>query len=73
MNPKQKSIVVGALLGAGLGALGGMLFARGWELALEERSEEEIAVRSLPPGEMVKLFISIMGVLRSVAEMGERL
>jgi hypothetical protein len=27
----------------------------------------------VPPGEMVALFISIMGVLRGVAELGERL
>jgi hypothetical protein len=71
MDEKQKSIVVGAALGAGLGALGGYLFSRGAEMAKEE-GIENLSLRTVSPGELVKLFISIMGVLRSVAEMGER-
>ncbi|MGD8627021.1 MAG: hypothetical protein PVF47_11750 [Anaerolineae bacterium] len=71
MDDKQKSIVVGAVLGAGLGALGGYLFSRGAEMANEE-GVENLSLRTVSPGELVKLFISIMGVLRSVAEMGER-
>jgi hypothetical protein len=72
MNPKQKSMLVGALLGAGLGALGGFLFARSATVGMEEEEPTEISLQGIAPGEMVKLAISIMGVLRSVAEMGER-
>ena len=71
MDEKQKSIVMGALLGAALGALGGYLFSRGAEMAGEE-GIENLSLRTIAPGEVVKLFISILGVLRSVAEMGER-
>jgi NhaP-type Na+/H+ or K+/H+ antiporter len=73
MNPKQKSIIMGAALGALLGALGGYLFTRGLELPREEEESQGLSVRSVPPGDMVRLFIGIMGVLRSVAELGERL
>jgi NhaP-type Na+/H+ or K+/H+ antiporter len=73
MNPKQKSIIMGAALGAVLGALGGYLFTRGLELPREEEEPQGLSLRSVPPGEMVRLFIGIMTVLRSVAELGERL
>lgn len=73
MNPQQKSIIIGAVLGGLLGALGGYLFTRGLELPGDEEEPQALTLRSVPPGEMVKLFISIMGVLRGVAELGERL
>ncbi len=73
MNPKQKSMFIGAMLGAVLGALGGYLFTRGLELPQDEEEPQELALRAIPPGEMVKLLISIMAVLRSIAELGERI
>jgi hypothetical protein len=74
MNPKQKSVVFGAILGAVLGALGGYLFTRGLDMSgEEEETPQRLSLRSIPPGEMVRLFISIMGVLRGIAELGERL
>jgi galactitol-specific phosphotransferase system IIC component len=72
MNPKQKSMFIGAMLGAVLGALGGYLFTRGLELPHEEEESRGLSLRAIPPGEMVKLLISIMAVLRSIAELGER-
>ena len=71
MNPRQQSILVGALLGAGMGALGGYLFARG----LDESGEEEslaVAARSVQPGDAIKLIISIMGVLRGISSLSGR-
>jgi hypothetical protein len=74
MNPKQKSMIIGAILGALLGTLGGYLFTRGLDLPREgEQGPQTLSLRSVPPGEMVKLFIAIMAVLRGVAELGERL
>ena len=72
MNPKTKIMFVGALIGAGFGALGGYLFARSATAGLEEAEESELSLQGVAPGEMVKLAISIMGVLRSVAELGQR-
>ena len=72
MNAKQKSVIVGAILGAALGALGGYLFTRGLDMS-PERGSQELSLRSVPPGEMVKTVIAIMAVLRGIAELGERL
>ena len=73
MSPRQRSLIIGAFLGAVLGALGGYLFTRGLDVPREEEESKGLSLRAVPPGEMVKLFISIMGVLRGVAELGERL
>jgi hypothetical protein len=73
MNPKQKSMVIGAVIGAILGAVGGYLFTRGLDLPRQEAAGKGLSLKSVPPGEMVKLGISIMGVLRGIAELGERL
>jgi hypothetical protein len=72
MNPRQRSLITGAVLGAVLGVLGGYLFTRGLDIPREEESKG-LSLRAIPPGEMVRLFISIMGVLRGVAELGERI
>ena len=73
MNAKQKSMIIGAILGAAMGALGGYLFTRGLDLPREDEESQGLSLRSVPPGEMVKLSIAIMTVLRGIAELGERL
>jgi hypothetical protein len=73
MNLRQKSLIGGALLGAVLGAVGGYLFTRGLDIPREEEEAQGITLKSVPPGEMVKVFIAIMVVLRGIAELGERL
>jgi len=70
MNTQQKSVIVGAILGATMGALGGYLFTRGLDMPREE--EEGFSLSSLPPGAIVSLIISVMAVLRGIAELGEQ-
>lgn len=70
MNTRQKSVIIGAILGATMGALGGYLFTRGLDMPREE--EEGFALSSLPPGAIVSLVISVMAVLRGIAELGEQ-
>jgi len=72
MTAKQKSLVIGAIIGAMLGALGGYLFGRGAEAA-RERGSGVLSLKSVPAGEVVRLFIAVMAVLRGIAELGERL
>jgi hypothetical protein len=72
MDVRQKSVIMGAILGAGMGALGGYLFSRGLDLP-REAQDQRLSLRSVPPGEMVKVVIAIMGVLRGIAELGERI
>ena len=74
MNVKQKSLLIGAVLGAAMGALGGYLFTRGLDLPRdEEEQEDQLSLKSVPPGEMVKVLIAVMAVLRGIAELGERI
>ena len=72
MNPKTKSVLLGALIGAGFGALGGYLYHRSAAAWLEDAEGREISLQAVAPGEMVKLAIAMMGVLRGVAELGQR-
>jgi hypothetical protein len=72
MNTQQKSVIIGAILGGALGALGGYLFSRGLDWPREEEEPQGLSLRSLPPGDVVKLFIAVLAVLRGIAELGER-
>jgi hypothetical protein len=74
MNAQQKSLLIGALLGAVIGAVGGFLFSRGLEMPRENEGEKskQLSLRSVPPGEIAKLGLGIMTVLRGIAELGER-
>ncbi len=69
MDTRQKSLIAGAMIGAVLGALAGWLFSRGLDMPREDRTAGK---RSVPPGEIAKLGLGVMTVLRSVAELGER-
>ena len=71
MNPKQQSIIIGAVVGAAIGAVGGFLFTRGLDLPREEEESRGLSLKRIPPGAVVGLFIAVMGVLRGVAELGE--
>ena len=73
MNQRRKSMVVGAIVGAALGVLGGYLFARRLEPVEGRDAPQPLSLRSVPPGDVAKLIIAIIGVLRGVAELGERL
>ncbi len=70
MNQQQKIVVAGAVLGAVLGAAGGFLFSRGVEES--GRRLGDVSARSLPTGDIVRLAIGIMAVLRSLAELGQK-
>ena len=73
MNTQRKTMLFGAIIGAVLGAVGGYLFSRGLDMPREEEGTRGLSLRSVPPGELAKLGLSVMGVLRGIAEMGERL
>jgi hypothetical protein len=73
MNSQQKSIVIGAIAGAALGAVAGFLFARNYEQMLEGEEDRALSLRDVPAGDVVRLFIAVLGVLRGIAELGDRI
>ena len=66
MNSRNKTLIIGGLLGSALGILAGWLYVRA---AREE--EEAVSPQAVPPGKMVKLGLSIMEVLRQVTALSE--
>ncbi|HSJ58009.1 MAG TPA: YtxH domain-containing protein [Anaerolineae bacterium] len=72
MDIKQKSIVIGAVMGGIIGGLAGMLFARGLETPTG-REIRNVSVRDLAGSELVKILISTIALVRSIAELGEEL
>jgi NhaP-type Na+/H+ or K+/H+ antiporter len=72
MNPRQQSMLIGALVGAALGAVGGYLFTRNLDDTPERGETLAVATRSVSAGDVVKLIIAVMAVLRGVAELGDR-
>ncbi len=68
MNPTQQSILVGVILGAGLGALGGYLFGRGLDDP-DDNESLKVAAQSVRASDAIKIIISIMGVLRGISSL----
>lgn len=70
MTRQQKIVIAGAILGGAIGAVGGALFSRGVEESPNRL--ENVSLKSLPTGDIVRLVISILAVLRSIAELGQK-
>ena len=66
MNLRNKTLVIGGLVGSALGILAAWLYVR----ATRETEEKEVT-QPVPPGKMVKLGLSVMEVLRQVTALGE--
>jgi hypothetical protein len=65
MNSRNKTLIIGGLVGSALGILAAWLYVR------TAREEEAELPQAVPPGKMVKLGLSIMEVLRQVTTLGE--
>ena len=64
MNSRNKTLIIGGLLGSALGILAAWLYVR------TAREDEAKPSEAVPPGKMVKLGLSIMEVLRQVTTLG---
>ena len=76
MGSRTKALVIGGVAGAALGVAAAWLFMRSIEeeeaLAVEGAEEGVIAPRSIGIGEVVRLGISILGILRQIVELGRQ-
>jgi hypothetical protein len=75
MGSRTKALIIGGVAGAALGVAAVWLFMRSVEeeaLAMEEAGEEAVAPRSIGVGPMVRLGVSILGVLRQIVDLGRQ-
>jgi hypothetical protein len=75
MGSRTKALIIGGVAGAALGVAAVWLFMRSVEeeaLAMEEAGEGAVAPRSIGVGPMVRLGVSILGVLRQIVDLGRQ-
>jgi len=73
MGSRTRALIIGGLAGAALGVAAAWLFMRSIEeeaLAIEETGEEAVAPRAIGAGQMMRLGVSILGVLRQIVDLG---
>ena len=75
MGSRMKALIIGGVAGAALGVVAAWLFVRSVEeeqeaLAIEGAVEGAIAPRSIGVGPVVRLGVSILGVLRQIVDLG---
>jgi len=64
MNPRNKILIIGGIVGSALGILAAWLYAQA------AREAEAKSPQPVPAGKMVKIGLSIMEVLRQVTALG---
>jgi hypothetical protein len=74
MGSRTRTLIIGGLAGAALGVAAVWLFMRSVEedeaLAIEEAGEGAVAPRTIGVGQVVRLGVSILGVLRQIVDLG---
>ncbi len=76
MGSRMKALIIGGVAGAALGVAAAWLFMRSVEeeeaLAIEEAGEVAVVPRTIGVGQVVRLGISILGVLRQIVDLGRQ-
>ena len=74
MGSRTKALIIGGVAGAALGVAAAWLFIRSVEeeeaLAIEGAAEGAVAPRSIGAGQVMRLGVSILGVLRQIIDLG---
>lgn len=73
MGSRTRALILGGVAGAALGVAAAWLFIRSVEeeaLAIEEVGEGVVAPRTIGVGQVVRLGVSILGVLRQIVDLG---
>ena len=65
MNSRNKTLIIGGLVGSALGILAAWLYTQ------SARQEGMASPQSVPPGKMVMLGLSVMEILRQVTALSE--
>jgi hypothetical protein len=75
MGSRTRALIIGSVAGAALGVAAVWLFMRSVEeeqeaLAVEGAAEGAVAPRSIGVGQVVRLGVSILAVLRQIVDLG---
>jgi hypothetical protein len=75
MGSQTKALIIGGVAGAALGVAAAWLFVRSVEeeqeaLAIEGAGEGAVAPRTIGVGQVVRLGVSILSVLRQIVDLG---
>jgi hypothetical protein len=75
MGSRTRALIIGGVAGAALGVAAVWLFMRSVEeeqeaLAVEGAVEGAVAPRSIGVGQVVRLGVSVLGVLRQIVDLG---
>ena len=75
MGSRMRALIIGGVAGAALGVAAAWLFMRSVEegeeaLAVEGAGEGAVAPRSIGAGQVMRLGVSILGVLRQIIDLG---
>ena len=74
MGSRMRALIIGGVAGAALGVAAAWLFMRSVEeeeaLAIEAGGEEAVAPRTIGVGPVMRLGVSILGVLRQIVDLG---
>ena len=75
MGSRTRALILGGVAGAAVGVAAAWLFLRSVEeereaLAVEGAEEGAVAPRSIGVGQVVRLGVSVLGVLRQIVDLG---
>ena len=73
MGSRTRALIIGSVAGAALGLAAAWLFVRSVEeeaLVIEGEAEGTIAPRHIGVGPVVRLGVSVLGVLRQIVDLG---
>lgn len=69
MDTRTRVMIIGGIVGGLIGVLAAQLFLRSAERRAEAEGEAELP--SLQPGDLIKLTLSVLGVLKLVDRLSE--